>query len=196
MIAIIDYGAGNLASVSKAFEYLGASVRVVAHGPDIKSAEKLVLPGVGHFAATGGLARNGMREAIIAGIDEGLPFLGICVGMQWLFEGSEEAPSIPGASLFAGLCRAFPTSVKSPHVGWNTLRLHNGSRLLAGIRPDEFVYYTHSFAAVECTDAAATTEYGSAFAAVVERCNVFGVQFHPEKSGEAGLRILKNFCEL
>jgi imidazole glycerol-phosphate synthase subunit HisH len=196
MIAIIDYGAGNLTSVRKAFAHLGADVIVTADAADLARAEKLVLPGVGHFAATEALDRAGLRDAILAEIARGKPFLGICVGLQWLFEGSEEAPGVRGAGVLRGLCRAFPASVKSPHVGWNTLAPRNGSRLLRDIGTSEFVYYTHSYAAPVCDAAAALTDYGAPFAAAVERDSVFGVQFHPEKSGAAGLRILQNFCEL
>ena len=196
MIAIVDYGAGNLTSVRKAFDYLGANVVVTKRSEDVTAADKVVLPGVGHFSTLQALDHEGLREALLRALKEGAPFLGICLGMQWLFGGSEEAPQIAGAGLFAGKCRRFPDSVQSPHVGWNALAVKEGSRLLAGIPPGSFVYYTHSFYAPLVEDTSAATEYGLQFSGAVERSNVFGVQFHPEKSGEIGLRMLKNFCEI
>jgi glutamine amidotransferase len=196
VIAIVDYGAGNLNSVKKAFVHLGAEVSVVNTPKALNAAHKVVLPGVGHFSALSALDGLGLCEALVQAMRGSKPFLGICLGMQWLFEGSEEAPQIAGAGLFAGTCRQFPSSLKSPHVGWNSLLIHNGSRLLGGISTEAFVYYTHSFYAplVEATTAA--TDYGLQFSGAVERGNIFGVQFHPEKSGDIGLSILKNFCEV
>jgi glutamine amidotransferase len=129
-------------------------------------------------------------------ISRGIPFLGICVGMQWLFEGSTEAPETPGAALFPGQCCKFPPQVKSPHVGWNRIELRHESRLLRGIQDGAFLYYTHSFRAPVVEQTAACTHYGGTFSAAVERDNIFGAQFHPEKSGPTGLRILENFCAL
>jgi glutamine amidotransferase len=196
MIAIVDYGAGNLSSVKKAFAYLGADVAVVNTPEALHAAEKVVLPGVGHFSALRALDAFGLREGLMQVTHSGKPFLGICLGLQWLFEGSEEAAQIAGAGLFAGTCRRFPPSVKSPHVGWNSLSISTGSLLLHGVAPEAFVYYTHSFHAplVEATTAA--TSHGLEFSGAVESGNLFGVQFHPEKSGDIGLRILKNFCEV
>ena len=194
MITLVNYGASNLASVRKAFEYLGAEVNVAVNAAAVDCADKLVLPGVGHFAATAALQKTGMHAAIARAIDAGKPFLGICLGMQWLFEGSSEAPELAGAGVFRGRCTSFPATVKSPHVGWNTLEVRKQSRLLNGVSSEAFVYYTHSFAAPSSEDATAVTEYGLPFAAAVDRKNVFGVQFHPEKSGLIGLTILKNFC--
>jgi len=196
VIAIIDYGAGNLTSVRKAFEHLGADVCVTSHPLDVARAAKLVLPGVGHFSATAALRRDGMQEAILNALRSGTPFLGICVGMQWLFEGSAEAPQVGGARLLRGVCAPFPQHVKSPHVGWNSIEIRPGSRLLRGVRSGAFVYYAHSFFGPVTGDVAAETEYGITFAAAVERDEIFGVQFHPEKSGATGLAILNNFCEL
>lgn len=196
MIAIVDYGAGNLNSVKKAFDYLGVDVVVTAQPAAIAAADKIVLPGVGHFSALGGLDNKGLRDAVLQSARAGKPFLGICLGMQWLFEGSDEAPELAGAGIFAGRCRPFPPSVKSPHVGWNSLAVKNGSRLLRNVAPDSFVYYTHSFQAPVVTATTAATEYGAQFSAVVEQENIFGVQFHPEKSWTVGLRILQNFCEV
>ena len=195
-IAIVDYGAGNLSSVKKAFDYLGAKVVVTAQPETIAAADKIVLPGVGHFSALSGLDNNGLRDAVLQGVNAGKPFLGICLGMQWLFEGSDEAPEFAGAGIFAGRCRQFSSSVKSPHVGWNSLAVRDGSRLLRNVAPESFVYYTHSFQAPVVPATTAATEYGAPFSAVVEQGNISGVQFHPEKSWTVGLLILKNFCEL
>jgi glutamine amidotransferase len=196
MIAIVDYGAGNLYSVKKAFDYLGAEVFVADQPATVAAADKVVLPGVGHFSSLRSLGSTGLCEALQQAAASGKPFLGICLGMQWLFHGSEECVEIAGAGIFPGKCRRFPSSVKSPHVGWNSLAIREGSGLLRGIAQDSFVYYTHSFHAPVIAGTAATSEYGLEFAAAVELDNVFGVQFHPEKSGDVGLAILKNFCEV
>jgi imidazole glycerol-phosphate synthase subunit HisH len=200
-IAIVDYGAGNLNSVKKAFDYLGAKVVVTTQPEVVATADKIVLPGVGHFSALGGLDNTGLRDAVLQGARAGKPFLGICLGMQWLFEGSDEAPEFVGAGIFAGRCRPFPSSVKSPHVGWNSLVVpensaRESSRLLRNVVPDSFVYYTHSFQAPVVAATTAASEYGARFSAVVEQENIFGVQFHPEKSWTVGLLILENFCEV
>ena len=196
MIAIVDYGAGNLHSVKKAFDHLGAEAVVTDQPGTVAAASKIVLPGVGHFSSLQGLNITGLAEALLQSASAGKPFLGICLGMQWLFEGSEECLEVAGAGIFPGKCRQFPSSVKSPHVGWNSLTVQQGSRLLRGIAQDSFVYYTHSFHAPVVTETAAASEYGLRFAGAVERGNIFGVQFHPEKSGDVGLSILKNFCEV
>ena len=195
MIAIVDYGAGNISSVKKALEHLGAAAQVTSDASVISAAEKLIVPGVGHFARCETLNQN-MRAPILDAIRSGKPFLGICVGMQWLFAGSTEAPETPGAALFAGECSRFPASVKSPHVGWNQIEISSGSRLLQGVSNGAFVYYTHSYRAPVVAETVACTNYGGVFSAAVERDNIFGVQFHPEKSAEAGLKILENFCAL
>jgi glutamine amidotransferase len=195
-IAIVDYGAGNLNSVKKAFDYLGAEVVVTTQPETVAAADKIVLPGVGHFSALGALDNSGLRDAVLQGASGGKPFLGICLGMQWLFDGSDEALECAGAGIFAGRCQQFPSSVKSPHVGWNSLTVLQGSRLLRNVAPESFVYYTHSFQAPVVAATAAATEYGTQFSAVVEQGNIFGVQFHPEKSWTVGLLILKNFCDL
>jgi glutamine amidotransferase len=200
-IAVVDYGAGNLNSVKKAFDYLDAKVVVTAQPEAVAAADKIVLPGVGHFSALGGLDNTGLRDAVLQGARAGKPFLGICLGMQWLFDGSDEAPEFTGAGIFVGKCRPFPSSVKSPHVGWNSLMVREssareGSGLLRNVAPDSFVYYTHSFQAPVIAATTAASEYGAQFSAVVEQENIFGVQFHPEKSWTVGLLILKNFCEV
>ena len=195
MITIVDYGAGNISSVKKALEHLGAQTQVTSDPEVVAAANKIAVPGVGHFSRCEALS-NSLRESILAAIARGVPFLGICVGMQWLFEGSTEAPETPGAGIFSGQCSRFPEDVKSPHVGWNRIEPRAGSRLLRGIENGAFVYYTHSFRAPVIEHTVACTRYGGAFSAAVERENVYGVQFHPEKSGATGLKILENFCEL
>jgi glutamine amidotransferase len=193
MIAIVDYGAGNISSVKKALEHLHAETHVTNDPSIIAAAEKIIVPGVGHFSRCQMLNEN-LRSYVLEGIAAGKPFLGICVGMQWLFQGSTEAPGTPGAGLFPGECSRFPATVKSPHVGWNQIQIGSQSRLLRGIESGAFVYYTHSYRAPVVEGTVACTQYGGAFSAAVERDNIFGVQFHPEKSAVLGLRILENFC--
>jgi glutamine amidotransferase len=193
-VTVIDYKAGNLTSVLKALRHLGAETEVTDVPGPIESAERIVLPGVGHFAATERLDNTGLTEAIRAAIARGVPFLGICVGMQWLYAGSSEAPNQPGLGHFADSCEHFSESTeKVPHVGWNSLDVRKGSRLLAGVEPGEHVYFTHSYRGPVTADTAAVTHYIEPFAAAVERANVMGVQFHPEKSSATGLKILSNF---
>jgi glutamine amidotransferase len=210
MIAVIDYKAGNLTSVVKALKFLGADDVVVTDDfVTLHNASKIILPGVGHFQATERLQRDNIVLAVREEIARGTPFLGICVGLQWLYEGSTEAPGTAGLGHFAGACERFPAKeikqidgkeiaeeLKSPHVGWNSLEaIRDDSRLLKGVAPGSFVYYTHSWRAPVSADTAAATMYGGAFTAAVERGNVMGVQFHPEKSAETGLRVLRNFLE-
>ena len=197
MIAIVDYRAGNLTSVKKAFDHLGAETIITADPEQVARADKIALPGVGHFAATKVLDDSGLRETIIASIERAVPFLGICVGMQWMLASSEEAPEISGLALWPGECSRFPAAVKSPHVGWNSLLIRNrSSRLLRGIPSGSFVYFTHSYRVPLLSSTSAECEYGGGFSAAVEQENMFGVQFHPEKSGLVGLNILENFCSL
>lgn len=196
MIAIIDYKAGNLASVKKAFDHLGANSVVTANPEEVAHAEKIVLPGVGHFSATRTLDQTGLKEAVVRSIERSVPFLGICVGMQWMVASSEEAPGVSGLALWPGECNRFPVEVKSPHVGWNRLRIRNGSRLLHGVPDGAFVYFTHSYRVPLLASTCAECEYGDLFSAAIEQRNLFGVQFHPEKSGAIGLRILENFCKI
>jgi imidazole glycerol-phosphate synthase subunit HisH len=193
MIAVIDYGAGNPASVLKALDHLGVSARICRTPDDVAAANALILPGVGHFASTASLSTSGLRDAIAQSLASGRPFLGICVGKQWLFEGSEEAPGVPGLGIFPGVCSRFPSSVKSPHVGWNSLDKLQPSWLLNGIAAGEYAYFTHSYRAPLISETVAATSYGDSFSSAVERDNIAAVQFHPEKSGPAGLRILRNF---
>lgn len=197
-VTVIDYKAGNLTSVLKSLHHLGAATAVTdADLSLVELTERIVLPGVGHFAATKRLDTSGLTFAIRAAIARGVPFLGICVGMQWLYAGSSEAPDRPGLGYFNESCARFPDGAeKVPHVGWNSLEVRSGSRLLAAIEPGEYVYFTHAYKAPVTADTAAVTHYIEPFAAAVERANVMGVQFHPEKSGETGLKILRNFLEM
>ena len=191
-LGLIDYGAGNLTSVIKGLTAVGASVRVADRPDALIGADALVIPGVGHFHATMALDDD-WRGAVRDRLEAGVPLLGICLGMQWLFEGSDEAPEAKGLGFFAGRCFRLPEEVKVPHVGWNTLDLTNRpSRLLDGLPEGAMAYFTHSFAA-PAEPAIATTSHGVTFAAAVERGRVFGTQFHPEKSGRTGLRLLANF---
>ena len=202
MIQVIDYKAGNLTSVLKTLTYLGARSHVTQAPEDVRGADKIILPGVGHFRATQLLHDLELTEATREAIVRGVPFLGICVGLQWLYEGSTEAEATDGLCHFGGACERFPAvydgaALKSPHVGWNSLEaIRPDSRLLRGITDGSFVYYTHSWRAPVDEDTAATTSYGGSFTAAVERDNVMGVQFHPEKSADVGLQVLKNFLEL
>jgi glutamine amidotransferase len=199
VIALIDYGAGNLTSVKKALHALGAEFTVPASPEECANATGVIVPGVGHFSATTALGQP-WREAISRAVDTGTPLLGICVGMQWLYEGSEEAPDVPGLGVLEGQCRLLRGNaaerLKVPHVGWNALEVSGTCRLLAGVSSGSHVYFTHSFAAPVTNACVASTTHGESFAAAVERDNVFGVQFHPEKSGDAGLHILRNFLGL
>jgi imidazole glycerol-phosphate synthase subunit HisH len=206
-VTVIDYKAGNLTSVVKALRYLDAEVTVTDRAEDVVAASRVILPGVGHFAATRRLDDTGMTPAVRETIGRGVPFLGICVGMQWLLTGSREAPEQPGLGYFEGWCERFPEgSEKVPHVGWDHLvtRTSSPTRLFAGVEQNEFVYYSHSYfvPTTICRNGpsqddpvAAGTDYIKMFAAAVEHESVMGVQFHPEKSSAAGLRILKNFLE-
>ncbi len=195
MIAVIDYKAGNLTSVMKALDAVGADAVATSDPSVVLQADKLVLPGVGHFSATSFLEEHGLKEAIEIRVRDGFPFLGICVGLQWLFEGSTEAPGTAGLKAFSGCCERFPEGMKVPHVGWNSIEVSE-SRLLGGISSGDFVYFTHSYRAPVVHGTVAVTEYESPFTAAVERGNIMGVQFHPEKSGAVGLRILENFVGL
>ncbi len=196
MIAVIDYKAGNLTSVMKAINALGHNAEITADPAVVRRADKVILPGVGHFQATKLLEDCGLTAAVAEIIERGTPFLGICVGLQWLFAGSTEACTVNGLGIFSGICERFPLTVKTPHVGWNSIETAEDSRLMRGIANGAFVYYTHSFRPPVIKETVAVTEYGGAFSAAVERGNVMGVQFHPEKSGAAGMQMLRNFLEL
>lgn len=196
MIAIVNYRAGNLASVKKALDHLGVECAITSDPEVVVGAEKTILPGVGHFSTTAELNALGLQAVILERIGHGVPFLGICVGMQWMFQSSDEAPSTCGSGLLEGNCERFPFNVKSPHVGWNSLECDERSLLLRGVPSGAFVYFTHSYRAPVVSSTVACSEYGGKFSAAVERGNVFGVQFHPEKSSQVGLKILENFCRL
>jgi glutamine amidotransferase len=196
VIALIDYGAGNLASVKKALAALGADVIVPQAPADLAESQGIIVPGVGHFGATRPL-QGAWTEAILERIGEGRPLLGICLGMQWLFEGSDEAADMPGLGVLSGHCyRLRGHGVKVPHVGWNDLTIEAPVSILEGVASGSQVYFTHSYAAPTNSETAATTEHGERFASVVQRGYVAGVQFHPEKSGPVGLQVLRNFLRL
>ena len=195
LVAVIDYGSGNLTSVRKAIAAVGATFFTPESPRELDDADGIVIPGVGHFEATSRIDDQ-WREAILALVKRQTPLLGICLGLQYLFEGSDEAPEVRGLGLFAGRCTRLPPRVKVPHVGWNALSTRRRSVLLRGIRDATQVYFTHSYAAPITKAAVATTEHGVRFAAAVECDRVFGVQFHPEKSGDAGLCILRSFVDI
>jgi glutamine amidotransferase len=199
VIALIDYGAGNLTSVRKALTALGAEFDTPASPSECSRYSALIVPGVGHFAATAALV-GPWRDTIGALVRQGTPLFGICLGMQWLFEGSDEAPEVPGLGVLPGRVTRLhgdgKQRLKIPHVGWNALDFTGAGRILAGLDPHAYVYFTHSYAAPVTDACVAATTHAERFAAVVERGHVFGVQFHPEKSGDAGLQIIRNFLEV
>jgi glutamine amidotransferase len=196
VIALIDYGAGNLTSVKKALATIGAEVFVPTRPDDLARAHGLIVPGVGHFGATRALDGPWV-DAILARIGDGCPLLGICLGMQWLFEGSAEAPDCPGLGILGGRCYRLGGggTVKVPHVGWNSLAFERRASSIEGIAPGAQVYFTHSYVVPVTSDTVAVSDHGEPFAAVVQHGQVTGVQFHPEKSGDVGLRVLRNFVE-
>ena len=194
MIAVVDYGAGNITSVKRAIEHLGQSCEVSADPLLIARSDRIIIPGVGNFRATAALSKNGLRAALGHHISLGKPLLGICLGLQWLFSSSDEAPQTPGLGAFTETCRHLPKQVKAPHVGWDQLKICRDSRLLRGIASGECVYFAHRYCAPVVAGTVAACDYGHTFSAAIESTNLFGVQFHPEKSGETGLRILRNFC--
>jgi glutamine amidotransferase len=230
VIALIDYKAGNLTSVKKALAAIGADVLVPAVPADLADAGGIIVPGVGHFGATRALDQSWV-DAILARLGEGRPLLGICLGMQWLYEGSDEAPELAGLGLLSGRCYRLGTvrlkpdttyegtvrlepdttydsrddrrvrlqadrAIKVPHVGWNSLAINSNASIVDGVATGSQVYFTHSYVAPLTGDTVAVAEHGERFAAIVQRGYVAGVQFHPEKSGDVGLRILRNFVEL
>jgi glutamine amidotransferase len=197
VIALIDYKAGNLTSVKKALATIGGDVFVPERPDDLGAAHGVIVPGVGHFGATRALDAAWI-DAILNLVGEGRPLLGICLGMQWLFEGSDEAPECPGLGLLAGRCYRLSgrRDVKVPHVGWNSLAIEREAPILDGVPAGAQVYFTHSYVVPVTSDAVAITEHGESFAAIVQHGQIAGVQFHPEKSGDVGLQILRNFLEL
>jgi imidazole glycerol phosphate synthase glutamine amidotransferase subunit len=196
MIALLDYGAGNVGSVLKAVRYLGFPAEVVSDPQQLLAAEKIILPGQGHFGhMLKALADRGSLDALRQALAAGKPYLGICLGLQALYEGSEEAPEVPGLGIIPGRVRRFEGIFKVPHIGWNQLIIRPGSTVFSGVAEGSFVYYCHSYYAPVTEETAARTEYGSPFATAIEKGPIWGVQFHPEKSGEVGLQVLKNFLE-
>ena len=192
MIYIVDYGAGNLTSVLKGLRAAGA-VPVIARAPqDLAGAAGIVIPGVGHYGATRSLDRE-WRAAIGSAIGRGVPLLGICLGMQWLYEGSDEAPDAGGLGIFEGRVFRLSGAVKVPHVGWNALRAAASSPLLADVSDGAEAYFTHGYAAPIGFGTIALTHHGEPFASIVARDNVCGMQFHPEKSGRTGITLLRNW---
>ncbi len=201
MVAIIDYGVGNLFSLRSSFEAIGQEVTVTADARELRKADRLILPGVGAFRdAADKLRASGMEDALREEVSRGKPLLGICLGMQMLFERSYEYGEHEGLGLLKGeirpIAERIPAGLKIPQMGWNSLRIVRSSPLLRYIRDGEYVYFVHSYSAVGCEDSLiAVTEYGADLTACAGKGQVFGCQFHPEKSGEVGLRILKAFCE-
>jgi imidazole glycerol phosphate synthase glutamine amidotransferase subunit len=197
MIAIFDYGAGNLRSVQNTLDAIGATYQIVRTAEALNQAEKIVLPGVGHFGQMlRALDEMNVRETLIARINAGVPFLGICLGLQGLFEASEEAPGQRGLGIFPGTVKRFDNSARVPHMGWNQLDQVRPSKLLKGLPEHPHVYFAHSYYVPVVTQASATCTYSATYTAVLESDNIFGVQCHPEKSGPLGLAIVRNFVEL
>jgi len=197
-VTLLDYGAGNVTSVVRALQRLGADPQRSDSAEYIASAQAIILPGVGHYAALiRALDERALRAPLLDAIWRGIPFLGVCLGLQALYETSEEAPQLSGLHLLPGSVRFLPSSVKLPHMGWNQLKLTRTSRLLAGISADAYFYFAHSFAATSPNgEAVAICNHGADFTAVIETQNIFAVQFHPEKSGDAGAQLLQNFLRL
>ena len=196
MIAVLDYGIGNLRSAEKALQHLGAPARLTTDPDEAAAAAAVVLPGVGAFGrCMEALTDSGLLPVVQAAVQDGKPFLGICVGMQMLFEASEEAPGVAGIGLLAGTVRRLPPGVRHPHMGWNDVEVRNGSALFAGLPPRPYLYFVHSYAPVPADPAvvAATTEYGGSVVAAVETGRLWATQFHPEKSAANGLAVLANF---
>lgn len=201
MVAIIDYGAGNILSVQKALDHIGCENVVTSDREVIMSADGAVLPGVGSFGdAMDNLHKNGLTQAVKNFMSSGRPFLGICLGLQVLFDSSEETPDAAGLSVFSGKVRRFPAGIglKIPQIGWNSIDYERGCPIFKGLPENPYVYFVHSYY-LEASDesvVSAVAEYGVRYHAAVARGNVFATQFHPEKSGEVGLQILRNFAEL
>ncbi len=195
MIAIIDYGMGNLRSVQKAFEYLGYDARVTDDTAEMEAADKLVLPGVGAFGdAIKTIRDKGIDKVIYKAADDKKPFLGICLGMQMIFDKSYEYGEFDGLGLIKGEIKLLPDNVKKPHIGWNNLNIKMRSPLFEGLPESPYVYFVHSYyLETDAPVVSATTYYGKDIQVAVQKDNIFALQFHPEKSGDVGLQILKNF---
>ena len=197
-VALIDYGAGNVPSVERALQKLGVSSKRVTRPNQLACASAIILPGVGHYASIiRALDENNLRSVLLDSIAQGIPFLGICLGLQALYSTSEEAPGLTGLGLFPGSVRSLPATVKLPHMGWNRLRIQRSSALLTGLAETDYFYFAHTFAAATSAhELVATCDHGAEFTAVIEYKNIFATQFHPEKSGAAGSRLLQNFVSL
>lgn len=196
MISIMDYGAGNLRSVQNTLGEIGAPYELLRDADRLRRATKIVLPGVGHFSQMmHALDELNMRQVLVERIQAGVPFLGICLGLQALFETSEEAPEEHGLGLIEGQVRRFSTEARVPHMGWNCLKRLHESRLLEGAGEQPFVYFANSYYAPIVAASIASCDYGVTFSAAIEHRNIHAVQFHPEKSGLAGLKIMRNFVE-
>jgi imidazole glycerol phosphate synthase glutamine amidotransferase subunit len=194
---IVDYGAGNLRSVQNTLEELGAEYVVTDQPQAVQEADKLLLPGVGHFGQMmTALDRLGLRDPIRERMRAGIPMLGICLGLQSLFETSEESPDSRGLGVFPGCVKRFTGDVRIPHMGWNSLSAVRATRLLEGLPKEPYAYFAHSFYVPVMEATAVTCTYAQPYTAILERENIFGVQFHPEKSGPVGLQIVKNFLDL
>jgi imidazole glycerol phosphate synthase glutamine amidotransferase subunit len=200
IVGVIDYGAGNFPSVARALDKLGAELLVAVWPSDLQYADAIVLPGVGNYAALiRAIDERDLRRALLDAIARGVPFLGICLGLQALYSSSEEAPSLSGLNLFSGSVRSLPATVKLPHMGWNRLRVQQASQLLAGLSDSDYFYFAHTYAAAPSplsNEVVATCSHGADFAAVLEHKNILATQFHPEKSGAAGARLLQNFLSV
>ena len=201
MISILDYGAGNLRSVQNTLGEIGAEYELVRDAAGLSRATKIVLPGVGHFGQMmRALDQMQVREALLERISASVPFLGICLGLQALFESSEEAPGERGLGLFPGEIQRFPATARVPHMGWNEIEPGSfnrpGAKLLKNLAPHPYLYFAHSYYAPLNDATAATCQYNVCYTAVLETKNVFGVQFHPEKSGPIGLKVVRNFVEV
>jgi len=197
VISIVDYGAGNLRSVQNTLGEIGAPYTLVDDADGLRKATRIVLPGVGHFGQMiRSLDAMRVREVLLERIDAGVPFLGICLGLQALFAASEEAPGLQGLGLFPETVKRFGAEARVPHMGWNEIEPRTESRLFQDLGPRPYLYFAHSYYVPACEAAAATCHYTVDYTAVLERNNIFGVQFHPEKSGPLGLKIVKNFVDL
>jgi glutamine amidotransferase len=195
-IAIIDYDVGNMRSVEKGFAYVGVPAKVTGDPSEIDVADAIVLPGVGAFES-GMRHFEPLRKVVLGRVDAGVPLLGVCLGMQMLYEESEENGLHKGLGLAKGRITRFSNGLKVPHMGWNSLSIKNGGHpLLRGIKDGSFVYFVHSYKAGVSDETLASSDYGGEFTAIVASNNVVGTQFHPEKSAEAGLRMLKNFADM
>ncbi|HTN99621.1 MAG TPA: imidazole glycerol phosphate synthase subunit HisH [Microthrixaceae bacterium] len=196
-IAVLDYGIGNLRSAQKAFEFIGVSATLTSDADEAARADAVVLPGVGSFGpCREALARTGLDKVVIDAVASGKPFLGICVGMQLLYDGSEESPGVAGLGVLPGMVRRIPAGVKHPQMQWNRLDMIGKSPLFEGLGERPWMYFVHSFAAELTSDVVATCEYGATLAAVAQSDNVYATQFHPEKSGVVGLEVLRNFARV